>query len=90
MHALEVLLQLLLSQANPCLPTEKAGVSAKTDGQQHSPGGGAVQQGGDAMAGEEVGAEEGEGGEVGRTLSAGQAAEKLFRGEHSVNIICIM
>ena len=62
MHALEVLLQLLLSQANPSLPTEKAGVSAKTDGQQHSPGGGAVQQGGDAMGGEEVGAEDSEGG----------------------------
>ena len=61
-------------------------MTAQAGGQQHCHGGGAVQQGGDAMGGEEVGAEEGEGGEVGSTGRAGQAAELLLTGEHSGNI----
>ena len=61
-------------------------MTGQAGGQQHSPGGGAVQQGGDAMAGKEMGAEEGEGGEVRRTGGAGQAVELLLSGEHSGNI----
>ena len=56
MLAPKVFLHLLLTQAHTYLPPAQAG------GQQHSHGGGAVQQGGDAMGGEEVGAEDSEGG----------------------------
>ena len=61
MLAPQVFLHLLLSQAHNFLPTKEAGVTAQAGEQQHGPGGGAVQQGGDAMCGEEVGTEEGEG-----------------------------
>ena len=61
-------------------------MTAQAGGQQHGPGGGTVQQGGDAMGGEEVGAEEGEDGEAGSTGRAGQAEELLLTGEHSGNI----
>ena len=82
MRVAQVLLHFLMPQPQLSLPSEEAGVAPQAGGQQHGPGGGTVQQGGDPMGGEEVGAEVGEGGEEWGAGCAGQAAEPLFWGEH--------
>ena len=80
MRVAQVFLHFLMPQPLLSLPAEEAGVAPQAGGQQHGSGGGAVQEGGDAMCREEVGAEEGEAGEEWGAGGAGQAAEFLFWG----------
>ena len=56
MFVAHVLLYLLLPQPLLPLSAEEAGVAAQAGGKQHCAGGRAIQQGGDAVGGEEVGA----------------------------------
>ena len=66
----QMLLYILQPQKLAAFTAEEAGAASQAGGQQNCPGGRAVQQGGDAVGREEVGAEEGEAGGAG-TRGAG-------------------